>query len=694
MSSLKGWNWGNFDFEETSLRFRVDNQHSFEIPYSYLQQSSTTASKNEVTLAMKGETDSKDEEILTEMRIYVPQDEDSKGNLVEEFYKNIQERSDIGSKQDGVAIVKFDNLFFSVPRGRYSITFYPEILHLHGKTFGYRIPYKHVSIMFLFDADQNHQILVLGLDPAPRQGRTSYPYLLLQFKSEETTSVQLELDSKEIKEKYSETLPANGKLTGPLYKVVVQLLNAFTGKRPKVPAEEYRSAQQTTSFRCSYKANTGALYVLKKSFFFIRKPPTHIRHADITNIEFQRLDNENAGTGRMFDLQINCKNNLVYKFTSIDREELSNLFKFMQENSLTVASSKAVAKFVASGGRRTNYNEDSFLPPIDSDDEDEEGSSEDEDFEAASESEDSAEFDTDEGDDDDAEDQAAAAPTKKRKKPEESEKKKTKKKSSVKKAKTAFLFFSQANRAKLKEENASLTFGELGKLLGEKWNALSSEEKKPYEEQAEQDKQRAEQERKKEAQEKKDKGEESSDSGEEKKKPVKKRGKNAYAFFVAEKSKEIKQANPSMSFAEVSKKVSEEWKQLSVEQKKPYFDKAEADKARVEKEQQEEEDAEDEDNEADNEKKKKKKKKKSRDKEKKHKRSKRDGDEDDEKRKERRERRKREKEKNKDKSKDETDEKTNDDSNKDKDKDHKENGDAAMDDNDDTDKNKAESADE
>ncbi|KAI9300674.1 Non-histone chromosomal protein 6 [Cunninghamella echinulata] len=64
--------------------------------------------------------------------------------------------------------------------------------------------------------------------------------------------------------------------------------------------------------------------------------------------------------------------------------------------------------------------------------------------------------------------------------------------SAPKRGLSAYMFFSQANRNKVKEENPDATFGQLGKILGEKWKNMSDEEKKPYVQQAEKDKARYE----------------------------------------------------------------------------------------------------------------------------------------------------------------------------------------------------------
>ncbi|KAI9261758.1 high mobility group box domain-containing protein [Sporodiniella umbellata] len=60
---------------------------------------------------------------------------------------------------------------------------------------------------------------------------------------------------------------------------------------------------------------------------------------------------------------------------------------------------------------------------------------------------------------------------------------------------SAYMFFSQDNRAVVKEENPNATFGEIGKLLGEKWKNLTDDEKKPYNDKAEADKKRYEDEK-------------------------------------------------------------------------------------------------------------------------------------------------------------------------------------------------------
>ncbi|CDS03600.1 hypothetical protein LRAMOSA01002 [Lichtheimia ramosa] len=74
----------------------------------------------------------------------------------------------------------------------------------------------------------------------------------------------------------------------------------------------------------------------------------------------------------------------------------------------------------------------------------------------------------------------------------ENGKRSKKDKTGPKRGLSAYMFFSQEMRPKVKEENPDASFGTLGKILGEKWKAMSDEEKAPYTAKAEEDKKRYE----------------------------------------------------------------------------------------------------------------------------------------------------------------------------------------------------------
>lgn len=82
--------------------------------------------------------------------------------------------------------------------------------------------------------------------------------------------------------------------------------------------------------------------------------------------------------------------------------------------------------------------------------------------------------------------------------PKETRKRSTRRKkdpNAPKRALSAYMFFANETRDIVRSENPDVTFGQVGKILGEKWKALTSEEKVPYEAKAEADKKRYESEK-------------------------------------------------------------------------------------------------------------------------------------------------------------------------------------------------------
>ncbi|CDK25585.1 unnamed protein product [Kuraishia capsulata CBS 1993] len=57
---------------------------------------------------------------------------------------------------------------------------------------------------------------------------------------------------------------------------------------------------------------------------------------------------------------------------------------------------------------------------------------------------------------------------------------------------SAYMFFANEQRDVVRAENPGIAFGQIGKLLGEKWKALDAAGKVPYEAKAEEDKKRYE----------------------------------------------------------------------------------------------------------------------------------------------------------------------------------------------------------
>ncbi|KAK4207323.1 High mobility group box domain containing protein [Rhypophila sp. PSN 637] len=60
---------------------------------------------------------------------------------------------------------------------------------------------------------------------------------------------------------------------------------------------------------------------------------------------------------------------------------------------------------------------------------------------------------------------------------------------------SAYMFFANEQRENVREENPGVSFGEVGKILGQRWKALSEKQRMPYEAKAAADKKRYEDEK-------------------------------------------------------------------------------------------------------------------------------------------------------------------------------------------------------
>lgn len=177
------------------LSFDIGDQPVFEIPLSNVSQ--CTTGKNEVTLEFHQNDDA--EVSLMEVRFYVPPTQedgvdpvevrcplvtlgadgieralagpgaeslllDDQCVLLQAFAQNVLSKADV-IQATGDAICIFRELQCLTPRGRYDIRIYPTFLHLHGKTFDYKIPYTTVLRLFLLPhKDQRQMFFVVSRD--------------------------------------------------------------------------------------------------------------------------------------------------------------------------------------------------------------------------------------------------------------------------------------------------------------------------------------------------------------------------------------------------------------------------------------------------------------------------------------------------------------------------------------------------
>ena len=583
---------------------------------------------------------------LTSIRFYIPPDPDTDPTepgktSAEAFQEKIMKIANIRNTA-GNAIVEFDESVgtFLTPRGRYNITLYDSFLRMYGSRYDYKIKYDDISRLFLLPKpNEVHKAFVIALDKPIRQGQQRYQMLVLQTNMEQQ-EITVNLDEETLKKEYNGDLQPI--MQGQLCNLIAKSFKIIANKKVFVPGK-FRNADNQECVKCALRANEGHLYPLEKSFVFIHKPPVLIRFDEVDSIEFQRYAG-GQGTTRNFDLCVRLKMTTgdtsakEYTFSGIDRSDFDGLYSFLSNKKIKILNS--AQGLMDEGGVFENNRANRYVLGDEAgmDDED---SSEDEDFGSgdgeSSSDEDMSDADEDDesADDSDLEEARRNAAKKnkekskekskpkfslassgKTKKPKEKEKQKQSKmklkrsnddisesgskKNPKKKAKkdpnapkramTAFMYFSNENRPKLKQSNPDLTFGDLAKLVGKKYKELSEGEKAVYEEKAKKDKERYKNEMANYTPPSDD-GSDNDDNGSKKgKKKAKKdpnapkRALTAFMYFSNEIRPKLKESNPDLAFGDIAKLVGKKYKELSEGEKAVFEEKANKDKERYKNE--------------------------------------------------------------------------------------------------------------
>uniref|UniRef100_A0A673NFW8 FACT complex subunit SSRP1 n=1 Tax=Sinocyclocheilus rhinocerous TaxID=307959 RepID=A0A673NFW8_9TELE len=324
---VKGWNWGTAKFNGPLFSFEVNESPAFEIPLTSVSQCAT--GKNEVTVEFHQNDDT--EVSLMEVRFYVPPSTGDEGSDPVEvtFAQNILSKADV-IQATGDAVCIFRELQCLTPRGRYDIRIYPTFLHLHGKTFDYKIPYTTVLRLFLLPhKDQRQMFFVISLDPPIKQGQTRCHFLILLFSKEEDINLTLNMNEDEVERRFEGKLHKN--MSVSLYEMVSRVMKALVNRKITVPGN-FQGHSGAQCITCSYKASSGLLYPLERGFSYVHKPPVHLRFDEIACVNFAR----GTTTTRSFDFEIETKQGNQYTFSSNEREEYGKLFDFVNAKKLSI----------------------------------------------------------------------------------------------------------------------------------------------------------------------------------------------------------------------------------------------------------------------------------------------------------------------------------------------------------------------
>ncbi|KAJ0254040.1 FACT complex subunit SSRP1 [Hirschfeldia incana] len=516
--SVSGRNWGEVDLNGNNLTFLVGGKQAFEVSLADVSQTQLQG-KNDVLLEFHVDdtAGANEKDSLTEISFHIPNSNtqfvgDETRPPAQVLHDRIMAVADVGAGVEE-AVVTFEGIAILTPRGRYSVELHHSFLRLQGQANDFKIQYSSVVRLFLLPkSNQPHTFVVISLDPPIRKGQTMYPHIVMQFETDSVVESELSISDDLLNTKFKDKLDPSYK--GLIHEVFTTVLRGLSGAKITKPGK-FRSSQDGFAVKSSLKAEDGVLYPLEKGFFFLPKPPTLILHDEIDTVEFER---HVAGGANMhyFDLSIRLKTDHEHLFRNIQRNEYNNLYSFISSKGLKITNlgGAGTTEGVAAVLQDDDDAVDPHLERIRNQAADE-SDEEDEDFVGGEDDDGGSPTDDSGGDDSDASDDGEEGEIEKSNKKEprketkslppkkkavateegSSKKRKVKRKkdpNAPKKAMSGFMYFSQMERDNIKKDNPGIGFGDVAKVLGDKWRQMSAEEKEPYEAKAQVDKKRYE----------------------------------------------------------------------------------------------------------------------------------------------------------------------------------------------------------
>ncbi len=294
--------------------------------------------------------------MLCEMRLYIPNrtndeenndndndnsnmSQDSNNNQIishsaELLKEEIMKIANIGTL--GEAIAHVPEVPMITPRGKFDLYMLKNVLKIHGPSHDYKISYKNISKIFLLPkSDGTHCLFVVGLNNPVRQGNTTYPYLVFQFKNKNEKTITLNLPEDEEERNAIVKSKIDKELTGELFDIVAKLFKSIVGIPIIIPGN-FRSSKSASCIKCSLKASEGYLYPLERGLIFIHKPVVYIGFEEIKHVEFSRIS-ESSMQQRTFDLTI-IRRGEEAQFVGIEKNEVDSLTKYFSNKKIKIKS--------------------------------------------------------------------------------------------------------------------------------------------------------------------------------------------------------------------------------------------------------------------------------------------------------------------------------------------------------------------
>jgi structure-specific recognition protein 1 len=177
-------------------------------------------------------------------------------------------------------------VLIQVPRGRYEIEIHPTLLKMRGTTSSFNILHKTITHLFLLQPPNGRKAFVMNIDPPLRQNTSTYEFLLIEFPADEEVELELNMSEEDLAKFEGQLQKTQKGLTADIF---AGLVKRIAGKKVFVSGA-FTNSKGTKDIRCSLKADSGYLFPLDKSFVYINKPITYIRHEQIKQVVFHRVN--------------------------------------------------------------------------------------------------------------------------------------------------------------------------------------------------------------------------------------------------------------------------------------------------------------------------------------------------------------------------------------------------------------------
>ena len=274
---------------------------------------------------------------------------------------------------------------------------YETSFRMRGKTYDYKIAYESVKkVMMLAKPDDLHMLIVCGLDPPLRQGQTTYPFLVMQFRKDEDVELKLNMEEELINTKYAGKLQKS--YEAPMFSIVAKIFHGLAGKKVAQAAKDFDSHHNQKGVKCSVKASEGFLFCLERAFLFVPKPAQFIHYETIVLIVMSRVGGA-ISASRTFDITIQVRGGGEFAFSNINREEQRPLEDFFALKGIKVRNemledNSAILQAALNDGDLDSSDDAEVVNGADRGSAAEDSEEDDEDFEEGSESDPAEEYDS------------------------------------------------------------------------------------------------------------------------------------------------------------------------------------------------------------------------------------------------------------------------------------------------------------